>query len=102
MPLLRVQTINGSEILIEIDGEDTVFNVKNKIDEKIGMDPFKQILSCNGSVLENEERIAAKMNFIFDTPLQLMIKGNGAPKQKDIYKETEEVPKWGKRCCTII
>ena len=82
MPRLRVQTINGAEIHIEIDGEDTVDNVKNKIDEKIGMDPYNQILSCRGNILENDEKIAGKMNFIFDTPLQLIIKTTAASRRK--------------------
>ena len=59
-----------------------MYNVKNKIDEKIGMDVQSQILSCNGNILEDEENMMEKINFISDTPVQLIIRGIQEPKKK--------------------
>ncbi|KAI6651600.1 hypothetical protein LOD99_4851 [Oopsacas minuta] len=107
MPSLKIQTMNGKIIHIEVDQGDTILNVKNKIEEKIGVDALKQILSCNGDLLENREKLEDKMDILCHFPINLMVKANISEDRPNktqpiITGKPEKKGSTLKKCCNIL
>ena len=78
MPSLKVLTIAGRTIHVEIDGDDTIKNIKYKVADKLGVDPHMQRLICNNIELNDDEQVVNMMELLdkWDGTLHLMLKGS--------------------------
>jgi len=65
-----VETPNDGTITLEVEGNDTVENIKAKIQDAIGLNPDVQILMYNNTVLE-DGRTLADYNIQKESTLQL-------------------------------
>nr|8J0A_A Chain A, Ubiquitin variant R4 [synthetic construct]8J0A_B Chain B, Ubiquitin variant R4 [synthetic construct] len=55
---IYVKTQDGKIIKLEVNDDDTILNVKKKIEEKTGIPPEDQILIYKGKVLEDDKTLA--------------------------------------------
>ena len=89
---IKVQTFCGKIVTIEIeDGEETVQNLKRKVEEKIGIPPDRQNLCYGGDSLRDNQKITEIENIDYDRPFQLMNKGTRKPTDYDECSPREEV-----------
>jgi len=68
-----VKTLNGKTITIEVDAEEEVIKIKNKIKDKEGIPPHEQRLIYAGKQLEDNERLSS-YNIQRDSTLHLVIR----------------------------
>ena len=64
MPSLKVMSMDGKPIELEIDGSDTIENIKSKVTDKIGIPCRFQRLICNNIELKNDEKVSDKMKLL--------------------------------------
>lgn len=56
--MIRIKTLTGKELPIDVDPDDTVLKVKQRIEEKEGIPPPQQRLIFNGRHLADEKSVS--------------------------------------------
>ena len=76
--LLKIRSIDGKTIEVEVDGGDTIENIKFKVADKIGIACRLQKLICDNTELKDNEKVSDKIEVLTraDFTVHLMVKAN--------------------------
>ena len=69
---IKVKTLTGKEIEIDIESEDTISRIKERVEEKEGIPPPQQRLSCGGKQMADDKK-ASDFNIEGGTVLHLVL-----------------------------
>ncbi|KXT04092.1 hypothetical protein AC578_4917 [Pseudocercospora eumusae] len=69
---IKVRTLTGKEIELNIEPEDKVHNIKEKVEEKEGIPPVQQRLIFGGKQM-NDDKSAAEYNLEGGATLHLVL-----------------------------
>lgn len=78
MPNLEIITMDSRVLHIEVDGDDTIEDIKHKVEEKMWIAPHKQKLICDDIELKNRVKVTQIMEQLTksDFKVHLIVKGN--------------------------
>jgi len=68
-----VKTLNGKTITIEVDAEEEISKIKQKVKDKEGIPPHEQRLIYAGKQLEDDQKLSS-YNIMRDSTLHLVIR----------------------------
>jgi ubiquitin len=77
-----VKTLTGRTIVLEVESDDTVENVKSQIQEKEGIPPDQQLLVLAGRRLE-DDRMLGDYNIHKDQIMHLVLRLGGGMRNVD-------------------
>ncbi|CCE62245.1 hypothetical protein TPHA_0C00890 [Tetrapisispora phaffii CBS 4417] len=69
---IKVKTLTGKEIAIEVQGSDKVFHIKDLLEEKEGIPPSQQRLIFQGKQIDDEQTVESA-NLIDGMQLHLVL-----------------------------
>ncbi|GAA99469.1 uncharacterized protein L969DRAFT_73482 [Mixia osmundae IAM 14324] len=70
--LIKVKTLTGKEIELDIEPSDTIMRIKEKVEEKEGIPPAQQRLIFSGKQM-GEEKSAQELNIVSGSTLHLVL-----------------------------
>jgi len=70
--LIKVKTLTGKEIELDIDPEDKISRIKEKVEEQSGVPPPQQRLIFGGRQL-NDDKDAKELNITAGSVLHLVL-----------------------------
>ncbi|KAH7590942.1 NEDD8-like protein RUB1 [Nakaseomyces glabratus] len=74
--IIKVKTLTGKEIPVEVSGEDKVYHIKELLEEKEGIPPSQQRLIFHGKQINNDDTIStAKLSDGMQLHLVLTLRG---------------------------
>ncbi|EDO19317.1 hypothetical protein Kpol_1036p62 [Vanderwaltozyma polyspora DSM 70294] len=73
---VKVKTLTGKEISVEIQGSDKVYHIKELLEEKEGIPPSQQRLIFQGKQIDDEQTVdSAKLTDGMQLHLVLTLRG---------------------------
>lgn len=79
--MIKVKTLTGKEIEIDIEPNDTIERIKERVEEKEGIPPIQQRLIFAGKQM-NDEKIAKEYNIEGGSVLHLVLALRGGDSRR--------------------
>ncbi|KAJ4487540.1 putative NEDD8-like protein [Lentinula aciculospora] len=70
--LIKVRTLTGKELEIDVDSEAKIFTIKEKVEEQQGIPPVQQRLIFGGKQLD-DEKLLSDTNIVAGSTLHLVL-----------------------------
>ena len=70
--LVKIKTLTGKQLELDIEETDTILNIKEKVEEKEAIAPMQQRLIFGGKQL-NDERTVKESNIVSGSTLHLVL-----------------------------
>ncbi|KIK00536.1 hypothetical protein K443DRAFT_679106 [Laccaria amethystina LaAM-08-1] len=70
--LIKVKTLTGKEIELDIDADDKITRIKEKVEEQSGVPPPQQRLIFSGRQMQ-DDKTAKELNIVAGSVLHLVL-----------------------------
>lgn len=70
--LIKVKTLTGKEIELDIDADDKITRIKEKVEEQSGVPPQQQRLIFSGRQMQ-DDKTAKELNIVAGSVLHLVL-----------------------------
>ncbi|CAR27761.1 hypothetical protein ZYGR_0N02470 [Zygosaccharomyces rouxii] len=57
--IIKVKTLTGKEIAVELNGEDPIYRIKELLEEKEGIPPSQQRLIFQGKQIDDQQTVSS-------------------------------------------